>query len=176
MRRGRRRFDPGILYYMPQIWTSDNTDAVSRLKIQYGTSLVYPWSAIAAHVSVVPNHQVGRVTPFKTRGDVAVTGAFGYELDLSSLSDEEREEVKRRTTFYKRVRKLFIDGDLYRLRSPYESNEAAWMIVSPARDEALVTHVAILALPNAAQRFLRLKGLKQRRPIRLATFFAAGMP
>ncbi|MGB7837658.1 MAG: alpha-galactosidase, partial [Terrimicrobiaceae bacterium] len=79
---GGGRFDPGILYYMPQIWTSDNTDAISRLKIQYGTSLVYPWSAIAAHVSVVPNHQVGRVTPFKTRGEVAFTGAFGYELDV----------------------------------------------------------------------------------------------
>jgi alpha-galactosidase len=157
---GGGRFDPGILHYMPQIWTSDNTDAISRLSIQYGTSLVYPWSAISAHVSVVPNHQVGRVTPFETRGEVALTGAFGYELDLSILSDEDREEVKRQTAFYKRVRKLLLDGDLYRLRSPFESNEAAWMVVSPARDEALVTHVTIRALPNAAQRFLRLKGLE----------------
>ncbi len=99
---GGGRFDPGILHYMPQIWTSDNTDAISRLSIQYGTSLVYPWSAISAHVSVVPNHQVGRVTPFKTRGEVAFTGAFGYELDLSILSGEDREEVKRQTAFYKR--------------------------------------------------------------------------
>jgi alpha-galactosidase len=156
---GGGRFDPGILYYMPQIWTSDNTDAISRLSIQYGTSLVYPWSAIAAHVSVVPNHQVGRVAPFKTRGDVAFTGAFGYELDLSILSDEDRAEVKRQTAFYKQMRRLLLDGDLYRLRSPFESNEAAWMMVSPARDEALVTHVTILALPNSPQRFLRLKGL-----------------
>ncbi|MGA7904388.1 MAG: alpha-galactosidase [Terrimicrobiaceae bacterium] len=156
---GGGRFDPGILYYMPQIWTSDNTDAISRLKIQYGTSLVYPWSAIAAHVSVVPNHQVGRVTPFKTRGEVAFTGAFGYELDVSILSNEDRAEIRRQTALYKQVRHLFIEGDLYRLRSPFESNEAAWMVVSPARDEALVTHVTILSLPNAADRSLRLKGL-----------------
>ncbi len=156
---GGGRFDPGILHYMPQIWTSDNTDAISRLRIQYGTSLVYPWSAISAHVSVVPNHQLGRVTPFKTRGEVAFTGAFGYELDLSVLSEEDREEVKRQTALYKQVRPLLLDGDLYRLRSPFESNEAAWMVVSPPRDEALVTCVTILALPNAAQRFLKLKGL-----------------
>ena len=156
---GGGRFDPGILHYMPQIWASDNTDAISRLSIQYGTSLVYPWSTIAGHVSVVPNHQVARVTPFKTRGEVAFTGAFGYELDLSLLSDEDRAEVKRQTALYKQVRRVLLDGDLYRLRSPFESNEAAWMMVSPARDEALVTHVTILALPNAAQRFLRLKGL-----------------
>ena len=99
------------------------------------------------------------VTPFKTRGEVAFTGAFGYELDLSLLSDEDRAEVKRQTALYKQVRQVLLDGDLYRLRSPFESNEAAWMMVSPARDEALVTHVTILALPNAAQRFLRLKGL-----------------
>ena len=90
---------------------------------------------------------------------MAFTGAFGYELDLSILSDEDRAEVKRQTALYKQVRQLLLDGDLYRLRSPFESNEAAWMLVSPARDEALVTHVTILALPNAAQRFLRLKGL-----------------
>lgn len=156
---GGGRFDPGILYYMPQIWTSDNTDAISRLRIQHGTSIAYPWSAISAHVSVVPNHQVGRMAPFKTRGDVAFTGAFGYELDLSLLSDEDREEVKRQTAFYKQIRPLLLRGDLYRLCNPFESNEAAWMVVSPSKDEALVTHVNILALPTASQRFRRLKGL-----------------
>jgi alpha-galactosidase len=171
---GGGRFDPGILHYMPQIWTSDNTDAISRLSIQYGTSLVYPWSAIAAHVSVAPNHQVGRVAPFKTRGEVAFTGAFGYELDLSVLSNEDREEVKRQTAFYKRVRKLLLDGDLYRLRSPFESNEAAWMVVAPAGDEALVTHVTILALPNAAQRFLRLKGLDAAASYRIGDLLRRG--
>jgi alpha-galactosidase len=135
---------------------------------------VYPWSAIAAHVSVAPNHQVGRVAPFKTRGEVAFTGAFGYELDLSVLSNEGREEVKRQTAFYKRVRKLLLDGDLYRLRSPFESNEAAWMVVAPARDEALVTHVTILALPNAAQRFLRLKGLDAAASYRIGDLLRRG--
>jgi alpha-galactosidase len=145
---------------MPQIWTSDDTDAICRLKIQHGTSLVYPWSAISAHVSVVPNHQLGRITPIRTRGDVAFTGAFGYELDVSLLEAVEREEIKRQTAFYKQVRQLLLTGELYRLRSPFESNEAAWMVVSPNKDEALVTHVTILALPNAAQRFLPLKGLE----------------
>ena len=156
---GGGRFDPGILYYMPQIWTSDDTDAICRLKIQHGTSLVYPWSAISAHVSVVPNHQLGRVTPLRTRGDVAFTGAFGYELDVSLLEANEREEIRRQTAFYKQVRQLLLNGDLYRLRSPFESNDAAWMLVSSNKEEALVTHVTILALPNAAQQFLRLKGL-----------------
>jgi alpha-galactosidase len=125
----------------------------------FWTSVVYPWSATSAHVSVVPNHQVARVTPLKTRGDVAFTGAFGYELDVSLLGAEERDEVKRQTAFYKEVRELLLSGDLYRLRSPFESNEAAWMVVSSNKDEALVTHITILALPNAPQRFLRLKGL-----------------
>jgi alpha-galactosidase len=171
---GGGRFDPGILYYMPQIWTSDNTDAISRLKIQYGTSVVYPWSAIAAHVSVVPNHQVGRLTSLKTRGDVAFTGAFGYELDLSLLGAEDREEVKRQTGFYKQVRQLLLRGDLYRLCSPFDSNEAAWMVVSPDKGEALVTHVTILAPPNAPQRFLRLKGLDAAAKYQIDNFVRRG--
>jgi alpha-galactosidase len=171
---GGGRFDPGILYYMPQIWTSDNTDAISRLKIQYGTSVVYPWSAISAHVSVVPNHQVGRITPLKTRGDVAFTGAFGYELDVSLLGAEDREEIKRQTAFFKQVRRLLLNGDLYRLRSPFDSNEAAWMIVSPDKDEALVTHVTILAQPNAAQRFLPLMGLDAAAKYKIDNFVCRG--
>jgi alpha-galactosidase len=171
---GGGRFDPGILYYMPQIWTSDNTDAISRLKIQYGTSVVYPWSSISAHVSVVPNHQVGRVTALKTRGDVAFTGAFGYELDVSLLGAEDRDEIKRQTAHYKQVRELLLHGDLYRLRSPFDSNEAAWMVVSADRGEALVTHVTILAPPNAPQRFLRLKGLVAIEQYRIGDTVRAG--
>ncbi len=159
---------------MPQIWTSDNTDAVCRLKIQYGTSVVYPWSAISAHVSVVPNHQVGRITPLKTRGDVAFTGAFGYELDASAIGVEDREEIKRQTAFYKQVRNLLLRGDLYRLRSPFSSNEAAWMVVSADKDEALVTHVTILAPPNAAQRFLRLKGLDEAAHYKIGDLVRGG--
>jgi alpha-galactosidase len=171
---GGGRFDPGILYYMPQIWTSDNTDAISRLKIQYGTSVVYPWSTISAHVSVVPNHQVGRVTPLKTRGDVAFTGAFGYELDVSLLGPEDREEVKRQTALYKQVRELLLHGDLYRLCSPFDSNEAAWMVVSEDRDEALVTHLTMLAPPNAPQRFLRLKGLDAAAKYKIGNLLRQG--
>lgn len=165
---GGGRFDPGILAYMPQIWTSDNSDAITRLRIQYGTSLAYPFSTMAAHVSAVPNHQVGRVTPLRTRGDVAFTGAFGYELDLAALSTEEKAEVKRQTAFYKKIRPLLISGDLYRLRNPHLGQTAAWMIVAPDASEALVTHVTIMAEPNAPHRWLRLRGLAAGRIYRVA--------
>lgn len=158
---GGGRFDPGMLHYMPQIWTSDNSDAIARLRIQYGTSLAYPWSAITAHVSVVPNHQVGRVTPFRTRGDVAFTGSFGYELDMSQLSAEDREEVKRQCAQFKECRQLLMDGDLYRLRSPFQSNEAAWMVVSPDKGEAIVTRVTVLGMANPLLINLPLKGLDE---------------
>jgi alpha-galactosidase len=156
---GGGRFDPGMLHYLPQIWTSDNTDAIARLRIQYGTSLAYPWSAISAHVSVSPNHQIWRATSCRTRGDVAFTGAFGYELDLSVISDEDREEVKRQTAQYKQCRDLLRDGDLYRLRSPFRTNEAAWIVVAPDQSEALVTRVSILTVANSPHDFLPLRGL-----------------
>lgn len=156
---GGGRFDPGILAYMPQYWTSDNSDAIARLSIQYGTSIVYPMSTMGAHVSVVPNHQLGRVTPFRTRGEVAFTGAFGYELDLGALSPEDREETARQIALYKEVRPLLMQGDLYRLRSPFRSNEFAWMVVSADRREAVVTHVNVLAQANPTQLFLPLRGL-----------------
>lgn len=165
---GGGRFDPGILAYMPQIWTSDDSDAIARLRIQYGTSLAYPLSCIAAHVSAVPNHQVGRVTPLRTRGDVAFTGAFGYELDLGALSPEEKAEVKRQCAFYKQIRPLLISGDLYRLKSPHASTEAAWMIVSADASEALVTHVTTLAEPNAPLRYLKLRGLDPKKTYRVS--------
>ncbi|MNT31090.1 Alpha-galactosidase [compost metagenome] len=144
---------------MPQTWTSDNTDAVERLKIQYGTSLVYPVSAIGAHVSAVPNHQVGRVTPLEFRGDVAMSGNFGYELDLTKFTDEEKEIVKRQVAAYKEIRGLVQKGDLYRLKSPFEGNESAWMIVSENQEEAIVYYFQVMAVPNAPKRSLRLDGL-----------------
>jgi alpha-galactosidase len=164
---GGGRFDPGILAYMPQIWTSDNSDAITRLRIQYGTSLAYPFGTMAAHVSAVPNHQVGRITPFRTRGDIAFTGAFGYELDLGALSDRDKAEVKRQTAFYKQVRPLLLSGDLYRLKSPFDSQEAAWMVVSENTSEALVTHVTVLAEPNAPHRYLKLRGLDPKKTYRV---------
>lgn len=160
---GGGRFDPGILHYMPQTWTSDNTDAVERLKIQYGTSIAYPASAMGSHVSAVPNHQVHRITPLATRGDVAMSGNFGYELDLTKFTPEEKELVKKQVAFYKEIRTLVQQGDMYRLLSPFEGNETAWMFVSENQDEALAGYFRVLAEPNGPLRRLRLKGLDPDR-------------
>ncbi|WP_039764141.1 alpha-galactosidase [Caldicellulosiruptor sp. F32] len=156
---GGGRFDPGILYYMPQIWTSDDTDAIERLKIQFGTSIVYPASTMGAHVSIVPNHQVGRITPMKTRGIVALSGCFGYELDLTKLSCEDKEEIKRQIELYKRIWHIVFEGDLYRLISPFEGNSAAWMYVTEDKKEAVVFYVEILRQPNPPIKRLKLDGL-----------------
>ncbi|MNO19898.1 Alpha-galactosidase [compost metagenome] len=156
---GGGRFDPGLLYYMPQTWTSDDTDAAERLKIQYGTSLVYPVSAMGAHVSAVPNHQVGRVTPLSFRGDVAMSGNFGYELDLTKFTSEEKELVKAQVANYKEIRSLVQQGNLYRLQSPFEGNETAWMFVSDDQREALVYYFRVMAVPYPPLRRLKLRGL-----------------
>jgi len=156
---GGGRFDPGMLYYMPQTWTSDNTDAIARLKIQYGTSIVYPVSAMGAHVSAVPNHQVGRVTPLETRGHVALSGNFGYELDLTKFTDGEKEIVKAQVGLYKEIRRLVQFGDFYRLLSPFEGNAAAWMFVAKDKREAFVVYVEMLKQPYAPKDRFRLKGL-----------------
>ncbi|QMV44193.1 alpha-galactosidase [Cohnella cholangitidis] len=156
---GGGRFDPGMLYYMPQTWTSDNTDAVSRLRIQYGTSMVYPVSAMGAHVSAVPNHQVNRMTSLKTRGDVAMSGNFGYELDLTQMSDEEKAIVKDQVRQYKDIRHLVQFGDFYRLRSPFEGNDTSWMMVAADRSEAFAVYIRVLAEPNAPLDWLKFKGL-----------------
>src|SRR5699024_4140374 len=120
---GGGRFDAGLLYYMPQTWTSDNTDAVARLKIQYGTSLAYPISSMGAHVSAIPNHQTERKTSLATRGNVAMSGVLGYELDLTQLSTEEKKEIKEQVNFYKQHRQLLQFGTFYRLKSPFEGND-----------------------------------------------------
>lgn len=127
---GGARFDPGMLYYAPQGWTSDDTDAIERLKIQYGTSMVYPVSCMGSHVSASPNHQTNRVTPIETRADVAYFGTFGYELDLLKLGEEDKAEIRRQIAFMKEKRDLIQKGTFYRLKSPFEGNETAWMIVS----------------------------------------------
>jgi len=160
---GGGRFDPGMLYYMPQTWTSDNTDAVSRLKIQYGTSLVYPISSIGAHVSAVPNHQVHRITSLEMRGHVAMSGNFGYELDVTKLSEEEKETIKEQVAFYKEIRHLVQFGTFYRMLSPFEGNEAAWMVVSKDQSEAFVAYFRVLAEANAPLSFIRLKGLNPKK-------------
>ncbi|WP_166242798.1 alpha-galactosidase [Paenibacillus turpanensis] len=156
---GGGRFDPGMLYYMPQTWTSDNTDAVSRLKIQYGTSLVYPISTMGAHVSAVPNHQVHRSTSLTMRGSVALSGNFGFELDPAAFTEEEEKLVRAQVAFYKEVRGLVQFGTFYRLLSPFEGNETAWMFVSDDQSEAMVAYFRVLAQPNPPFTSLRLKGL-----------------
>jgi alpha-galactosidase len=160
---GGGRFDPGMLYYMPQTWTSDDTDAVERLKIQYGTSLIYPLSAMGAHVSAVPNHQVHRNTSIKMRGDAAMSGNFGYELDLTKLTEEEKDIVQAQVAEYKELRELIQFGNMYRLLSPFEGNEAAWMVVSEDKSEAFVAYFRVLAVPNGPITRLHLKGLDQNR-------------
>ncbi|OZB96043.1 alpha-galactosidase [Paenibacillus sp. XY044] len=157
---GGGRFDPGLLYYMPQTWTSDNTDAVSRLRIQYGTSLVYPVSAMGSHISAVPNHQVGRSTPLDMRGHVAMSGNFGYELDLTKFTEEEKEVVKRQVALYKEIRGLVQTGEMYRLLSPFEGNETAWMFVAGDGNIAAVFYFRVLAESNAPLNRLKLKGLE----------------
>ena len=157
---GGGRFDPGMLYYSPQFWTSDDTDAIERLTIQYGTSMVYPPSAMSAHVSACPNHGTGRTTPFKTRGDVAMAGAFGYELDLTQLTAEEKDLVRQQVQNYHELAEVVQDGDYYRLSDPTKDNIVAWEYVSRDKSVALVTAVAKLNnsyLPN--QKILKLHGL-----------------
>ncbi|MCC3355319.1 alpha-galactosidase [Bacillus sp. REN16] len=159
---GGGRFDPGMLYYAPQAWTSDDTDAVERLKIQYGTSLVYPIYSMGSHVSAAPNHQTLRTTSIETRANVAYFGTFGYELNPLELSAEERDEIKKQIEFYKTHRTLVRDGDFYRLLSPFQQNETAWMIVSKDKKEALVGYYKVLATPNVKkQQILPLKGLDE---------------
>lgn len=156
---GGGRFDAGMLYYMPQTWTSDNTDAVCRMKIQYGTSLVYPPITMGAHVSAVPNNQVGRVTSLQTRGHVAMAANFGYELDLTKLRNEEKNEIKRQICLYKEIRETVQFGQFYRILSPFETNETAWNIVSKDKEEFVAMYFKILSEPATSIRTLKFKGL-----------------
>ncbi|MBC2371227.1 alpha-galactosidase [Listeria booriae] len=158
---GGGRFDPGMLYYMPQTWTSDNTDAISRLKIQYGTSLVYPIVTMGAHVSVAPNHQVKRHTSLEIRGNVAMSGNLGYELDLTKLTDTEKETIKQQIQTYKEIRPLILFGDFYRLKSPFEGNETAWMFVDKTKTEAVVFYFQVLAVPAKPLQAIKLTGLNK---------------
>ncbi|MGU8787540.1 alpha-galactosidase [Clostridium perfringens] len=156
---GGGRFDPGILYYMPQTWTSDDTDAIERLKIQFGTSMVYPPISMGCHVSAVPNHQANRTTPLETRGVSAMAGNFGYELDITKLSEEEKEELKEQISLYKEIRETVQFGALYRLKSPFNSNEVAWMMISEDKNEVVVSYVRQWALVNESFRNLKLTAL-----------------
>lgn len=153
---GGGRFDAGALHYVPQIWTSDNSDAVARLKIQYSTSIGYPLSSISAHVTASPNHQNGRITPLKTRADVAYAGMFGYELDITQMSNEDIEEIKKQISFYKSIRTLIRTADFYRLQSPYETNYCTWQAVSPDKNEAFVMSCKIETVRDKENNYIKL--------------------
>ncbi len=157
---GGGRNDLGMLYYMPQAWASDNTDAIGRLSIQEGTSLIYPIASMGAHVSAVPNHQVGRITPFSTRGNVAMLGNLGYELDLTALSDSKKKEVASQTALYKSIRQTVQFGNIYRLQQT--ENTKAYTYVNKDKSQAVFTFVKILAQSEAPLVQVRLKGLEER--------------
>ena len=159
---GGGRFDAGMLYYAPQIWCSDNTDAIERLRIHYGTSFGYPMPSVSAHVSVCPNHQNGRVTPFKTRGICAMQGSFGYELDLSKLSEEDKAEARRQITVYNENWELFQSGSYYRLNSPMENHDyTAWSYVSKDQRKASLSVIYTDLHGNPKPVRVKLKGLKK---------------
>ncbi|MDE6203700.1 MAG: alpha-galactosidase, partial [Lachnospiraceae bacterium] len=157
---GGGRFDAGMMYYAPQIWCSDNTDAVDRIRIQYGTSFFYPVSTVGSHVSAVPNHQTGRSVSLHTRGVTAMAGTFGYELDPQKLSKEEKEEIKEQVCQYKKHAELIRRGDYYRLSDPYKESFAAWMFVSEDKSKALVNIVMLEVHGNMLVEYVRLKGLQ----------------
>jgi alpha-galactosidase len=158
---GGGRFDAGLLAFAPQAWTSDDTDAVERLRIQYGTSLAYPVSAMGAHVSAVPNHQVGRLTSLEMRAAVAFFGNLGYELDPRHLSDDEGAQVRAQIAWYQQRRDLLHGGRFLRLVSPFEGdgNETAWMTVSDDGRRGLVGWYRVLSHTVPGPSLLRLRGL-----------------
>jgi len=167
---GGARFDPGMLYYAPQTWTSDNTDAVCRLKIQYGTSLVYPLSSIGSHVSASPNHQTSRLAPIETRADAAYFGTFGYEMDLTALCDSDLEKIKAQILFMKRHRKLLQQGTFFRLKSPFDGNETAWMVVAENKQAAIVGYYRVLQPINIGFMRLVLAGLNGEYKYRISGY------
>ena len=174
---GGGRFDAGLLAFAPQAWTSDDTDAIERLAIQWGTSYAYPLSAMSAHVSAVPNIQTGRIEPIATRAAVAFFGVFGYELDPRELTDDERTEIAGQVAFYKRHRELLQFGRFHRLRGPFDGDghETAWLTVAEDRRKAVAAHYQVLAGPNPGPRRLRLRGLDPALRYRV-TEWPAGAP
>ncbi len=165
---GGARFDPGMLYYSPQIWASDDTDAKERLRIQYGASLFMPPSAVGSHVSVCPNHATGRITPFETRANVAMFGTFGYELNVAQLSDDEKAQIPAQIARWHSISRLIREGSLYRLGNPFaptgfaaqqNADYDAWIFVSADQSDAVFTYVQITAEANMKSRRIRLAGL-----------------
>ncbi|ASY54300.1 Alpha-galactosidase 1 [Lactobacillus gasseri DSM 14869] len=161
---GGGRFDAGMAYYNPQIWASDDSDAIDRLSIQYGTSLVYPQSMMTSHVSVSPNEQNGRITPFKTRGIVAMWGDLGYELDLTKMNEKDRQSVKEQVKEYKKIRKVTQYGTFYRLKNAQTSNQCAWETVSRDKNEVVLSVVKVMASAQPDFTKPKLVGLDPNKP------------
>ncbi|RSX53106.1 alpha-galactosidase [Bifidobacterium goeldii] len=173
---GGSRFDMGILAYSPQIWASDDTDAVERLSIQYGTSAFFPVSAMGAHVSITPNHQTGRSESLAMRGAVAMFGTFGYEMDLTRLGEGELAEIAQQIAFFRKYAPLLHNGDLYRLRAPYDHRQAAWMTVSSDRRHAIVGDYVVLGVPNRPKSRVRLRGLDEDALYRVTSLSRLEIP
>lgn len=163
---GGGRFDMGMLYYTPQIWCSDNTDAADRVRIQYGTSFGYPLSTMGAHVSAVPNHQTGRIINMDTRGVVAMTGAFGYELDLGKLTDEEKDVVREQVARYHRLAPLIQNGKYYRLNNPFVEEYGAWMVVDEEKEKALLSVVLLNIHGSMPVIYVKPEGLEAAKDYR----------
>lgn len=159
---GGGRYDPAMLYYANQNWISDDSDAIERLKIQYGSSLVYPISTMGTHVSEVPNHQVGRVTSLKMRKDVALFGTFGYELDLMKLSEKDYNEIRDHIGQFHKYNELIYTGNFYRISSPFESDLTSWMVVSQDKKEAIVGIYQSKTSANPAYERVKLFGLDSK--------------
>lgn len=158
---GGGRYDLGMMYYYPQIWCSDDTDAVERLKIQYGSSFAYPISCAGSHVSASPNHQTHRETPFDTRATVAMDGTFGYELDLNKLSSEEQSQVKEQVKEYKKYEKLILEGDYFRINSPYDNSRiCAWQHLSKDKSFGLLSIVVQKLEANPTRIIVYPRGLE----------------
>lgn len=165
---GGARFDPGMLYYSPQIWCSDDTDAIERLVIQEGTALIYPLSTMGAHISDCPNHITGRITPFETRGHVALAGSFGYELDITKIPEAERQMISGQVEMYHAYNDLVREGDYYRIASYRENHRFdAWAVASKDKGEVLVTYVQVMAEPNRRSRKIYLQGFDENALYRL---------
>ncbi len=158
---GGGRFDAGMLYYTPQIWLSDNTDAIDRERIQYGSSFAYPISTFGSHVSAVPNHQTGRVTPLNTRGNIAMSGSFGYELDLTKLSDEEKAEIREQVKDYRKYQPLIHHGLYYRYTNPLKDMIDAYGFVSEDKEEALIFATETRKIAGVQAYFVRIHGLEK---------------
>ena len=160
---GGARFDPAILYYFPQIWTSDDSDAEERTKIQYGTSIVYPLSSMSCHISEVPNHQTGRITSFETRADIAHLGSTGYELDASKFTDEDRARAKNEVQEYRSISDLILCGDLYRVDDPFSSNFFTVCVISKDKSEGIMVAYRRIGSTNNKVHKVKAYGLDENK-------------